>query len=147
MKGFYFSLDALTASMVLLATVAMIMSYAPPKEEQKKPMQLDNLHTASMQQISDWNRSMESDRSALEYIYRLYYEDSPSAAEDLCGKYFNLSKPYAVYVSNSTYRQKMCGGDLVSQSDSLAVSETVMPDIQVNSDFRGPYKAVMVMKN
>jgi len=92
MKGFYFSLDAMTASMVLLATVAMISTYDQEPSVDRHPVQLDNIHAASMQDVSDWNNSINSDNSVLGHIYTQYFETSPSKAQQICDNYFNGSK-------------------------------------------------------
>jgi hypothetical protein len=147
MKGFYFSMDALIASMILLATTAMIMDYRPSSNDYEQPSDLANLHAASMQEVADWNNSRNSQKTVLGQIYTLYYEESPSEAENLCSNYFNLSQTYALYVSNSTDRQKICGSYTPSTSDELASSQAIIPDTPVNSEFRGPYTATMVMKN
>jgi hypothetical protein len=146
MKGFYFSLDALTASMVLMATVAMISSYDQGPSTNNQPVQLDNLHAASMQQSSDWNNSIDSGNSVLGRIYTQYFEQ-PAKAKQTCQNYFNQSQDYALYLVNSTSQEKICGDYTVSQQSNTAVEQSLAPDLPVNSDFRGPYKVVMVMPN
>lgn len=147
MKGFYFSLDALTASMVLLATVGMISSYSPQPDTGNKPTQLDQLHTAVEQKVSEWNSSLKSDNTVLGYIYSKYYEESASSARQTCQNYFKTTRSYALFIVNETERIRVCGNLDISKESEIAVRETFVPDIPVNSKLRGPYKAVMVMKN
>ena len=146
MKGFYFSLDALTASMILMATVAMISSYDQGAAANKEPVQLDNLHSASIQRASNWNKSTNSTNSVLGHIYTRYFEN-PSKAQETCENYFNQTDSYALYLVNSTSQQKICGDYSVTPESNLAVEQTLAPDVPVNSEFKGPYKAVMVMPN
>lgn len=146
MKGFYFSLDALTASMILMATVAMVSGYNQEAPAVQKPFQLDNVHTASIQETSKWNNTINSESSVLGHIYTQYFQN-PSEAEKICNEYFNQTQNYALYMVNSTSQQKICGDYSISQESNLAVKQTLFPDLPVSSEFRGPYKAVMVMPN
>jgi hypothetical protein len=137
MKGFYFSMDALMAAMVLIAATAVLIGYRD-QVDQKDPYQLSMLHTASLQETQDWNNSKNSNLTVLAHIYRNRND---------CSDYFdNVSEKYALYFVNSTTREKICGNLEVSQKD-LSSSQTLIPDVKVNSSFQGPKKAVMVMKN
>lgn len=147
MKGFYFSLDALTASMVLLAVVGMLASYSPRPEEPQKPFELDYLHTASMQNTSDWNVSKDSDRTVLSEIYYQYYSGNQGEADNICNQYFNFSKSYGLYFSNTTERDKICGNLNPSRESNLETEQTTVPDIKINDSFIGPKTAVMVVNN
>ena len=146
LKGLYFSLDALLASMILIACATFVIGYIPSTPEHGNPVELDKLHAASIQKVSEWNSSIDSGRTVLGHIYNQHYE-SPSKVEDICDDYFNFSRPYALYFSNSTAREKACGGYTPGESDSVAVEETLTPDVPVNSAFIGPSNAVMVIDN
>jgi len=147
MKGFYFSLDALTASMVLLAVTGMLAAYSPSPADPQKPIELDYIHTASIQDISDWNSSKEPDRTVLSEIYYQYYSGNQSEAEDLCRGYFNFSSKYGLYFSNSTERHKICGGLTPGQNSNLEAEQTPVSDTKINGSFIGPKTAVMVVNN
>lgn len=145
LKGFYFSLDAMTASMILLATATMLLGFTQEVKPGEKPVELDKLHTASMQNINNWNESYNSRKTVLGYIYQQHL--SGSNPETVCDNYFNISKNYALYFSNSTDRVKVCGDYSPTNSDQLAVEETITPDLRVNSSFKGSYNAVMVVQD
>jgi hypothetical protein len=146
LKGLYFSLDALLASMILMACATFVIGYIPSTPENRKPVGLDKLHASSMQKVSDWNASKDSDNTVLGYIHTKHHEN-PSEAGKVCSNYFNFSKSYALYLSNSTDREKVCGSYNPGESDVLAVEQTITPDIPLNSGFKGPSKSILVIKN
>lgn len=135
----------MTASMILLATATMLLGYTQDVKSSGKPVELDKLHTASMQNINDWNNSYDSQKTVLGYIYDQHH--SGSNPEDICDNYFNTSQNYALYFSNSTDRVKICGDYSPTNSDQLAVEEAITPDLNINSSFKGPYNAVMVVQD
>jgi hypothetical protein len=128
-------MDALLAAMVLMAATAMLIGFesAPDKKE---PFQLSMIHAAAVQPVEDWNNSIESNLTVLGYIYRNPEE---------CSDYFGEVSEYAVYFVNNSERSKACGSLEVNKED-LSSSQTIVPDVK-NSSFKGPRKAVMVMKN
>lgn len=146
LKGLYFSLDSLLASLVLIASASLVLGYTSPPQTEKKPLQLDKIHTASIQKVSDWNSSIDSGRTVMGYIYVQHHEN-PSEVAGTCGDYFNYSRPYALYFSNSTHREKVCGSYNPGESDSVTLEESLTPDVPVNSTFEGPSKAVMVIND
>ncbi|QGA81003.1 hypothetical protein [Candidatus Nanohalobium constans] len=146
-KGFYFSMDALTASMILLAAVGMIMAHNPRNDQNSDSPDLDLLHTASIQETSQWNSSINSSKTVLSHIYRQHYAGNSTKADEICNNYFNRSKRFALYMSNTTQRDKICGGLKPSEEDKLIADQIITPDIKINNTFVGPRKAVMVVSN
>jgi len=145
LKGFYFSLDALTASMVLIAAVGMLATYTPQTAEPKKPFQLDYLETAAMQNLTYWNMSKEYRNTVLTNIYTQYYSGNTSKAQNVCSSYFNFSRNYALYFSNSTQRDKVCGSLENSKEQELAANQVLVPDEKINGSFQNPKIATMVI--
>ena len=141
MKGFYFSLDALTASTVLLAAAMMVVLYQPAPHSPEKPEELGLLHSASMQDAQDWNSSLR-EGTALENIYTEYFRDK-SKAESICDNYFQGR--YALFLVNKTDRLKACGGLNINKVENIRTESTIIADKPVNQKSKGPYKAVMVM--
>ena len=107
LKGFYFSLDALTASMVLITLVGVIATYnTTQKTHQKEPIQLDHIETPATQQASNFNKSIKSNKKMLTYIYKQKAGGNTSKAEKMCQNYFNFSKKYSIYYYDADERKK-----------------------------------------
>ena len=147
MKGFYFSLDAITASMVLIALIGMLTVFTPETQSAKEPYQLDYLETASIQDAGDWNNSLPENETVLEHIQRHQVLGNASRVEEVCDSYFDFSGGYALFFSDEDDRQKICGDLTVSPAQNLAVNRVLMPDTEINGTFKGPKTAVLVMKN
>lgn len=147
MKGFYFSMDALTASMILLAAVGMLMAHSPQNNTKSGSYKLDLLNTASMQQVNDWNQSFNSNKTAISYIYSQHYVGNNSKADEACNIYFNQTGRFALYMSNTTHRDKICGGLEPDEEQSLIAKQVLTPDVKINNTFAGPKTAVLVVSN
>lgn len=146
LKGFYFSMDALIAASVLLAMMGFLITYQDRPEQRWSDPQLDQIHTASVQTVSEWNDTKNSSSSVLERIYRQYYEGNKSEAETLCRNYFVTDSEYAIFMADSESREKICGDKVLDGSDLIS-ERTIAPDLKVNQTFIGPKTAVMVMKD
>jgi hypothetical protein len=147
LKGFYFSMDAMMASMILLALASMLLSYSSTAEDSEKPLELEKLETAAIQQVNEWNKSKNSTKKVLSYIFAKHYK-KPSKTGKICDKYFEISGPYALYASNSTKRTKICGSMTdPSQYENLKAEQTLIPDQPIDSQFKGSHTATLVVKN
>jgi len=140
LKGFYFSMDALMASMVLIAVTGFLISYNPDVEKEE-PQKLSKLHSGSVQDVSEWNSSIKTDRSVIEQIAYYQLSGSPNQSERLCESYFSQEESYGVYLVGDG-RNLICG-DIEVTNSSLAVSEVQVP--RVYSSGRNSLKAQMVM--
>lgn len=145
MKGFYFSLDALTASMILLATVGMLSTYTPQPEEKQEPFELGYLHAAASQNITNWDKTAQTQEKVLTHIYRQYHLGNTAKTNEICQNYFKFSKKYALYFSNNTHRKKACGQLSLDFSQNLATEQVIVPDVKINNRFIGPKTATMVI--
>jgi hypothetical protein len=147
-KGFYFSLDAMMASTILLAAVGMIASYTPQDSESSQPVELNYLETSSMQKISEWNKSMEKkNQTVIEYIYRNRIRGDNGEADKICKNYFNITKNYTIFYYNKTTNSNLCGGLKTQLTDQLKSEKIALPDIKENSSYQGAKMASMVIKD
>lgn len=146
MKGFYFSLDALLASSVILAAFIMVMSQPVDSSPQLESYKLDRVHLASMQSIAQWNSTYGSERKVSSAIVKNYYGGNRSKARQICANYFNPGEKYAVYISNKT-SSKVCGSYNVKPEDSLIAETGFIPDTKINGSFTGSLRLTMVIKD
>lgn len=146
LKGIYFSLDALIAASVLLALTGFLISYSERAAGREIPPELEQLHVSSIQEISEWNQSIESRRTVLGYIYQEYYEGKEDESRSICRKYFELDSRYGLYFVNSSENQRVCG-DYTVGNQSISTTQTLAPNIIVNGTFVGPKTAIMVVPN
>lgn len=145
MKGFYFSLDALLAASILMGVMLMLINYQERPNRDRPEVDLDQLHTSLLQDVSDWNKSMNSSRTVIGQIYYSYYSGNLSEAEKICSGYFRTDKKFALYFGNSTETNKACGNYSVSGPQNTVSEHVIVPDIPVNESFIGPQRAVLVM--
>ena len=144
MKGIYFSLDALLASIVLIASASFLISYDRTVSSQGD-YNSDLLYTSSIQPVSSWNSSIKSNKTVLGYIYDKYYSGETEISGSICENYFDIEKKMALYfVGDST--EKICGTYKPSEKSALT-SETVVSDKYVHNSLIGPKKAVLVISN
>lgn len=147
MKGFYFSLDALTASMVLMALIAMLATFTPETNTEKKPYQLDYIQTASVQSAEAWNSSLPGNETVLQYIHEQHLTGNSSEVTETCNSYFSFSPGYALFFSDQEEMEKVCGGISVSDEQNLAINRVLLPDRKINGAFHGPVTATLVIKD
>lgn len=145
LKGIYFSVDALLASMILLATVSFVIAYNQPALSANE-YKTDMLYTSAVQPVDDWNSSIESQKSVLGYIYSLYYSGNSEESSNVCNSYFEFDEKSALYFKDGDSIDKACGDYRPGEKDAF-VSETVVPDLSVNQTFIGPTTAVLVIKD
>ncbi|MFB6158177.1 MAG: hypothetical protein ABEJ95_00785 [Candidatus Nanohalobium sp.] len=145
LKGFYFSLDAILATSVLMGVIMLLTGYTSGEPAEKRIPDLDQIHNSAVQKVSNWNSSIDSSKTVLGHIYYQYYSGNISRAEQTCLSYFRIEKPYALYMINSTHRQKICGS--IQKDAELATESVITPDIPVNQNFQGPKKAVLVVED
>lgn len=147
LKGFYFSLDALTASMILIAVVGMLTLYQPNPQQKHQPYQLDFLETASIQKTSSWNESIQTKETVLTHLYKKYYGGQKQLAEERCLKYFENDKKYNIYFANTSARHKICGNLNIKQSQNLVSQKTQIPHVKINNTYQDQKAAIMVVKD
>ena len=142
LKGFYFSLDALTASTVMIAIAGLLFAYNPSLATE--PQKIDSLHISAKQDYDDWNQSSQKQGKVLTEIYRRYYSGDHSSASKLCQNYFK-QKSFTLYFENNTHRDKICGNLTTQKKQSLITSQTPIADVKINKSFIGPKTAVMAV--
>ena len=142
LKGFYFSLDALTASTVMIAITGLLLAYNPSGTAETQ--EIGSLHVSAKQDYADWNKTSEKQGKVLTEIYRRYYSGNQSSAENLCQEYFSQKK-FALYFENNTQRDKACGTLKPQNSQSLITSQTPVADIKISNSYKGPKTAVMAV--
>ena len=147
LKGFYFSLDALLAASIILGIMVMMIGYNEKSRAERENVNLDQLHTSALQEVGEWNESIDSSRTILGYIYQKQYSGEASIASETCEDYFRMDENYALYFSNSTEATKICGGLEADEANNIESEHIIAPDIQVNETFTGPRRAVLVVPN
>lgn len=147
MKGFYFSLDAVLASSILLAMVTMLVTYPASQAPQNQDHRLDLIHTAALQPVEKWNSSFNTSDTVLEYIKRKYYGGDYSTAVEFCRDYFVVEEEYAVYLVNNSHETKICGSYNLSARDNIISRQSITPAIYVNNTVIPPNSALMVIND
>ena len=142
LKGFYFSLDALTASTVMIAITGLLLAYNPSGTAETQ--EIGSLHVSAKQDYADWNKTSKKQGKVLTEIYQRYYSGNHSSAENLCQEYFDQDD-FALYFENNTQRDKACGTLKPKNSQSLITSQTPVADIKINNSYKGPKTAVMAV--
>lgn len=147
MKGFYFSLDALLASSVLLALVMTLMAYPVADTSDQENIDLDLIDVAALQPVKHWNSTFNSSTSVIGFIAEEYYAGNTGQAEIICKNYFDVDNEYALYIGNSTKQYKVCGNYSLSENDNLETKGVVTPVIKSGNDLIKPKKALMVVQD
>lgn len=147
MKGFYFSLDSLLASSIMLAVIGLLISYPAENADSNKPYQLDKIENSLMQPIEQWNSSYNSSDTVLGYVKSKFFNGSRQEAENICEMYFKVDDEYAVYLTNSSFNQKICGDYSIASEDELDTKQVLSPSVISNNTIIEPKSAVMVIKN
>lgn len=145
-KGFYFSLDALTATTILIAVTGMLISVNTTKDYSENTQEVDGLYVSAQHPYKEWNKSNKNQKKVLTEIYYRYYSGNKSDAQKLCNKYFKTEK-YNLYFENRTKRVKACGNINLKQNQNLISTQVPVTNIKINKSFIGPQKAIMVAKN
>lgn len=145
LKGFYFSLDALLAASVIMGMMLMLIGYQQKQNMQSQELALDQLDTALIQEVSEWNKSKNSSKTVLGYIYYQHFSGNHTEAEKTCTSYFQIEKKYAFYIGDATSITKICGQYQVMAPVDTASRHVIAPDLMINNTFIGPKKAVLVM--
>lgn len=144
MKGIYFSLDALLASLILLALTTLIISYDQPANS-KDSYEAGMLYASSVQPVNRWNNSIQSQRTVLGYIHHSYYIGQTEESEAICRSYFSIPNNMTLYfIGNST--DKICG-PYKPTSEPVSTAETITGGQYINDTLIGPRKAVLVIPN
>jgi len=147
MKGFYFSLDAILASSVMLSAFMMVSSQPTSMQERTDDYRLDLLYSSNLQGMEEWNESFNTNKNVLPYLAKQYYEGNSSKAKSVCESYFSIEPSYAIYIENKKQVKKLCG-DINSSEITDVDSETIsIPDFQTNNTFKGYSRATMVIGN
>lgn len=145
MKGFYFSLDSLLASSVMLAAFLMMLSQPVNNPQELENYKLDRVHLANIQEAQNWNSTYNSSDTVSSLLIFNYFNGSQQQAESICRNYFGINERYGVFVSNQTYRSKICGNIKVEKVDTLVSQTTITPEVKVNSTFIHPKHLTMVI--
>jgi hypothetical protein len=147
LKGFFFSLDSLIASSIMLAAVAFALSQPVENRQNLDDYRLDKVHLANIQSTSDWNSTYNTSDSVSKTVMVNFYNGSRSRAEKICSQYFSVEDKYGVFTSNSTSNSKICGNINVQTEDSLVSGTSVSPMFYVNGTVLGPREMTMVIRD
>jgi len=147
MKGFFFSLDSLVASSVMLAVFALLLSQPADVNTKPDSYKLDRVYTSSMQEMNSWNQTYNTSLKVSSYITDRVLEGDAQKAIEVCRRYFNVTEEYGVFISNESRQMKICGNVNVASAENLLSETAFASSVKANDSLWGPNQLTMVIKD
>lgn len=144
MKGFFFSLDSLAASSVLLALFVFVVSQPTEDPDPSGMYHLDAVHIGNFQSVTSWNASYNTSKTVNHYIMSKYFQGDTATARGVCSQYYDVDNgtSYGVFTSNNT---RICGQLSASQEDSVLSETATVTPVRANRSIIGPVQLTMVI--